>query len=395
MNRLDHTVDLLRTLVQFDTTSARSNLALIDFVIDYLRQFGVQATLTHDATRQKANLYATLGRPDKPGICLSGHSDVVPVTGQNWHYEPFQLTEHQGKLYGRGTADMKGYLACMLASVPMFLEQGHNVPFHLAISYDEEVGCVGVRELLAALAQQAVQPLACIIGEPTRMRLAVAHKGKRAWRCQVHGCAGHSALTHLGVNAVEYAAELVAYLRRLNRQLQADGPYNPRFEPPYTTVHTGKIQGGIALNVIPHQCELDFEIRNIPQDDPQALFARVQSYAETELLPQMRAVAPETGFTWQELAQYPALQETTDNAWLRQLAQSLLGSTEEDTLSFGTEGGLFQEIGIPTIVCGPGSMDQGHKPDEYVEIAQLASCLDFLQSLAHTAAHTSLPTTAA
>lgn len=378
---MEQTVELLRSLVQFDTTTAQSNLGLIDFVVDWLRGHGITSTLVHDETGRKANLYATIGRPDRPGICLSGHSDVVPVTGQDWHTDPFQLVEREGRLYGRGTADMKGFLAAMLASVPVFLEYGGGIPIHLAISYDEEIGCVGVRRLLEQLTRSQVRPLACIIGEPTSMRLAVAHKGKRAWRCCVRGRAGHSALTHLGVNAVEYGAELVAHLREVGRQLRLGEGHDPRFEPPYTTVHTGRIEGGIALNVIPETCRIDFEMRNLPGDDPQALFDQVRAYARDRLEPEMRAVDPAAGFDWQDLAAYPALERTPGGDWLRQLAGDLLGNHETRTLSFGTEGGLFQAIGIPAIVCGPGSMDQGHKADEFVDRSQLQACLDFLRRL--------------
>lgn len=385
MTTLKQTIDLLGTLVGFNTVSKNSNLDLIHFVINYLKTYGIESSLTYDDSGQKANLYATIGSKDQSGICLSGHSDVVPVTGQSWDYDPFKLSEHDGKLYGRGTADMKGYLAVVLANVPLFLQHAEKMPFHIAISYDEEVGCVGVRRLIDVLSQQAVKPAACIIGEPTSMQMAVAHKGKKAWRCSVTGHTGHSALTHLGVNAAEYGAEVVSFLRRLSNQHRNQGPYNPKFDPPYTTVHTGKIQSGTALNIIPELAQIDFEVRNIPNDDPNQLFKQVQNFAREQLLPEMQTVHASTGFDWETIASYPALELIPESNQLRQLVATILGSEQTKTLSFGTEGGLFQEIGIPTIVCGPGSMDQGHKANEFIEISQLEACHQFMQRLAKIA----------
>ena len=250
---------------------------------------------------------------------------MVPVTGQNWSVDPFNLSEHEGKLYGRGTADMKGYLAVMLANVPLFLQHADNIPFHLAISYDEEVGCVGVRKLIEKLETQPVKPLACIIGEPTSMRVAVAHKGKRAWRCSVKGHTGHSALTHLGVNAAEYGAELVSFLRQLARQRREQGPHNHQFEPSYTTLHTGKFQSGTALNIIPELAQIDFELRHIPEDDPDTIFSEIQTYAQTTLLPEMHEVNHDTDFHWETIASYPALEEIPESEALRRLVAGIIG----------------------------------------------------------------------
>jgi len=380
--RLDKTVDLLQALVGFDTRSARSNLELIAFVSEYLAGFGVEATLTYNDARDKANLYATIGPRDRSGLCLSGHTDVVPADGQPWTVPPFALTYGEDRVYGRGTADMKGYLAAVLASVPYFLERCRDLPIHLAFSYDEEVGCRGVRGLLGQLEHAPFKPLACVIGEPTLMRVAVAHKGKRAYRCCVRGLAGHSALTHLGVNAVEFAAELVSHLNGVGRELGRSGKRDERFVPPYTTVHTGRLHGGIALNVIPDQAELEFEIRNLPGDSAGEIVAGIRRYAESELVETMRQVEPASAIEWEELVDYPALAEDPAAAWLRDLACRLAGDLDTCTLSFGTEGGLFQRIGIPTIVCGPGSIEQGHKADEYVELGQLSRCLNFLDGLA-------------
>jgi len=254
--RLSASLDLLDTLVAFDTRSQNSNLELIGFVQAHLATQGIASTLTHDAERRKANLYATIGPSDRAGLCLSGHTDVVPADGQPWTVPPFQLTRREDRVLGRGTADMKGFLAAVLASVPHFVATCREVPIHLAFSYDEEVGCRGVRGLLRELEAAPVKPLACLIGEPTLMQVAVAHKGKRAYRCCVKGLAGHSALTHLGVNAVDFAAELVTHLRRVGQGLREHGAHDDRFVPPYSTVHTGTLRGGIALNVIPDQAEV-------------------------------------------------------------------------------------------------------------------------------------------
>lgn len=381
-SRLETTLSLLQTLVEFDTRSSRSNLDLIAFVRDYLAGFGIDASLNYSASNDKANLYATIGPRDRAGLCLSGHTDVVPADGQPWTVPPFALTRQDDRVLGRGTADMKGYLACVLATVPHFVEHCRTLPIHLAFSYDEEVGCRGVRGLLDELARAPFKPLACIIGEPTRMQVAIAHKGKRAYRCCFKGLAGHSALTHLGVNAVDFAAEFVTYLRRASRALREHGHHDARFEPPYSTVHTGKLHGGIALNVIPDHAEVEFEVRNLPDDGIDDIVLAARRFSEDELERDMRAVAANTGIEWQELVDYPALAADPAADWLREMACELTGDNALRTLSFGTEGGLFQGIGIPTIVCGPGSIEQGHKADEYVETSQLERCLGFLEKLA-------------
>jgi acetylornithine deacetylase len=381
---LDSTLDLLERLIAFDTRSSESNLALIEFVQSYLNGYGVRSTLVYDATQTKANLFATIGPPDRPGICLSGHTDVVPASGQPWTVPPFELTRAADRVYGRGTADMKGFIAVVLASVPRFIRSCIETPIHLAFSYDEEIGCVGVRGLLSQIAAAPVKPMACIIGEPTSMQVAVAHKGKRAYRCCVKGLAGHSALTHLGVNAADFAAELVTFLRRTAHGLRTDGKRDDQFDPPYTTVHTGKLNGGIALNVIPDYAEVEFEIRNLPSENPSSIVNSVQAYAENELVCEMRATAKESDIEWQQLVDYPGLADEPAAAWLKELACKAAGDDSVRALAFGTEGGLFQAIGIPTVVCGPGSIEQGHKADEYVEIDQLTRCIDFMDALAKT-----------
>ncbi|TBV03032.1 acetylornithine deacetylase [Pseudomonas dryadis] len=364
---------LLADLIAFDTTSRESNLALIDYVRDYLAGLGVASETLFNAGRSKANLHARLGPTGPGGVMLSGHSDVVPVDGQPWTLPAFRLSERDGRLYGRGTADMKGFIACVLASLPRFLERPLRLPLHIAISYDEEVGCLGVRSLIEQLRASPERPAICLIGEPTHMRPVLGHKGKLAMRCEVHGAACHSAYALLGVNAIEYAAKLIGRLGELGTQLAAPERHDPRFEPPYSTVQTGLIQGGRALNIVPAECCFDFEMRALPADDPQQVAAALRDYAERELLPRMRAVSADSDIRFSELSSYPGLLTDPASEAARLLAL-LCGREDFTTVAFGTEGGLFDEAGIATVICGPGSMEQGHKPDEYVSLEQLAQC---------------------
>lgn len=372
--------DLLRTLVGFDTTSRESNLQLIEFVRDYLAGFDVRSELIYSETRSKANLFATVGPAQVPGIVLSGHTDVVPVDGQPWTVSPFELSERDGKLYGRGTADMKGYIACVLALVPALVNANLRVPVHIALSYDEEVGCLGVRSLLAELQQRPVKPMLCIIGEPTELKPVLGHKGKLAMRCDVHGQACHSAYAPQGVNAIEYAAELIGELGRIGQRLKAPALHDDRFDPPFSTVQTGVISGGNALNIVPADCRFDFEIRALPAQDPSEVAQQLQAYAEQQVLPRMRAVSEHSDIRFSELSAYPGL-ATDAQSEAAELIAAFCGSRAFTTVAFGTEGGLFDAAGIPTVVCGPGSMDQGHKPDEFVSVEQLTRCDEMLQRM--------------
>nr|AET17167.1 Putative peptidase [Klebsiella pneumoniae]AHG55609.1 putative peptidase [Klebsiella pneumoniae]AHG55813.1 putative peptidase [Klebsiella pneumoniae]AHG56028.1 putative peptidase [Klebsiella pneumoniae] len=372
---------LLERLVAFDTTSRESNLALIDFVWHYLTDLGVNCELIHNAGRSKANLYARLGPAGSGGILLSGHSDVVPVDGQNWSVPSFALSERDGKLYGRGTADMKGFIACMLAAVPHFLAQPLAQPLHLAISYDEEVGCLGVRTLLDVLASRPEKPDLCLIGEPTELQPVLGHKGKLAVRCEVQGAACHSAYAPQGVNAIQYAAKLIHRLTAIGEVFAAPERQDTRFDPPFTTVQTGLIQGGRALNIVPAECTFDFEVRTLPQDDAQQVAEELERYAQRELLPQMRAVNSDTEIRFYPLSSYPGLYTAAQSA-AAQLLAHLTGSEAFSTVAFGTEGGLFHQAGIPSVICGPGSMAQGHKPDEFITIEQLDACDAMLRRLA-------------
>lgn len=365
--------DLLAQLVRFDTTSRESNLALIDFVRTYLQDHGVACELVYNAHKSKANLLATIGPAQVPGIVLSGHTDVVPVDGQRWRVAPFELTEQDGKLYGRGTADMKGYIACVLACVPALVQASLRMPVHIALSYDEEVGCLGVRSLIERFHGQPVKPLLCVIGEPTELKPVLGHKGKLAMRCQVHGTACHSAYAPAGVNAIEYAARLVSELVRLGETLKATQHLDARFDPAFSTVQTGLISGGKALNIVPQECSFDFEVRSLPAQDPWQVVQQLRDYAEHSLLPAMWAVSAQAAINLSELSSYPGLATSPESQAAEWVAQ-FCGSPDFGTVAFGTEGGLFDQAGIPTVVCGPGSMEQGHKPDEFISLEQLQAC---------------------
>ena len=379
MNRLTSR-DILARLIAFPTVSRDSNLALIAFIRDYLATYGVESELFYNEEKTKASLFATIGPEDQGGIILSGHTDVVPVDGQQWTVPAFALTEQDGKLYGRGTADMKGFIACVLAAVPDLKQSSLRWPVHLAFSYDEEVGCLGVRPMLANLAQRDLAFKMCLIGEPTQLKPVLGHKGKLAMRCQVKGAACHSAYAPYGVNAIEYAAQLIGKLGEIAAEQAQPQYHDSRFDPPFSTIQTGLIQGGRALNIVPEECEFDFEVRALPDFDAKTVAHTLQTYAEQELLPKMRAVQADTHIVLEELSAYPGLVTAKDSE-VAALIASLCESDEFGTVAFGTEGGLFHQAGIPTVVCGPGSMDQGHKPDEFVSIEQLARCDQMLQRL--------------
>ena len=373
-------VDMIRTLVGFPTVSRDSNLELIHFVRDRLTALGADARLTYNDERSKANLFATLGPRGMPGIVLSGHTDVVPVDGQAWDTDPFCVVEKDGRLYGRGTSDMKSFVAVALALAPEFVQRGLKTPLHFAFSYDEEIGCIGVGRLIADLAAADIKPKSCIVGEPTLMRPVIAHKGKKGYRCIVRGFACHSAYAPAGVNAVEAAAEAVAYLKSMARRHRDHGPYDRGFDVAHTTVHTGVMRGGTALNIVPHECTFDFEFRHLPGDDPDALLAEFEHYLQTRLVPEMRAVQPDTGFTIVPLSSLPALDNGPEGEVVG-LAQELSGNDDIGKVSFGTEGSQFQRAGIPTVVCGPGSIEQAHKPNEYVALEQVVKCEQFIRRL--------------
>jgi len=374
------TIELIKQLIAFDTTSRNSNLELMSFVAEYLKTLGVESELVHNEERTKANLYATLGPGDRPGIALSGHTDVVPVDGQDWDTDPFQVVEKDSKLYGRGTSDMKSFIGVCLALAPEFLERDIETPLHLVFSHDEEIGCVGVRSLIDILKDRPLKPSGVIIGEPTDMKVVRAHKGKLSYRCQVRGFEAHSSLAHVGVNAVEAAAEAVAYLKSMARRHRDEGPFDAELEPPYTTVHTGTIHGGTALNIVPRDCSFEFEFRHLPEDDPHALLGELREHVSRHIEPEMTTRQPSCGFHFEPISRIPGL-STDEEAEIVQLAKSLTGQNTTGKVAFGTEAGLFQDNGMPAVVCGPGSIDQAHKPNEFIALEQIARCEAFVRKL--------------
>jgi acetylornithine deacetylase len=375
--------DMIRRLVAFDTTSRESNLALIDWVRGYLESHGARCTLTFDDDRRKANLFATLpakdGNTTVGGIVLSGHTDVVPVDGQPWDTDPFEAALVGDRVFGRGVTDMKGFSATGLAMVPEFLRRGLARPLHFALSYDEEVGCIGVRRLIADIVARGVKPLGCIVGEPTGMELVVAHKGKNSWRCRVRGHEAHSSLTPLGVNAVQIACEIVTYLTNMARAFRDQGEYDDAYDVPFTTVHTGVIRGGTALNIVPRDCQFDFEIRHLPFDDPEELFAEVEAYAQ-RFLPEMQKVDADAYIAFDALSATPGF-DTHGESEIAALGRSLSGADDHGKVSFGTEASLFHDAGIPAIICGPGHIAQAHQPNEWVATDQLRRCEAFMRRL--------------
>lgn len=372
---------LLEELIRFDTTSTRSNLGLIETVRDRLRARGIDAMLVFDRHGQKANLFATLPAAHgetNGGIVLSGHTDVVPVTGQRWSSDPFEPVIRGERLFGRGACDMKGFIAVALGLLPEMQRAALREPLHFAFSFDEEVGCLGAPLLLAELAKRGIRPSGCIVGEPTGMRPVVAHKGNNAYRCCVRGHAAHSSRTPSGVNAIEYAARLICRIRETADLLRRNGPFDRAFDVPCATAQTGLISGGIAVNTIPEACEFLFEYRNLPAEDPEGLFAQIARYAREELEPEMRSVADTASITFEKIGTTVAL-DVAEQAAVTRLVRSLCDDFETRKVAYGTEAGLFSQAGIPTVICGPGSIDDAHKADESVELSQLAQCDLFLR----------------
>jgi len=354
---------------------------LIHFIRDYLAKYDIHSDLVFNQDETKANLYATIGPKDKSGVMLSGHTDVVPVTGQNWSSDPFTVTEKENALFGRGTADMKSFIAVVLSYIPNLIEAKITTPVHLAFSYDEEIGCVGVRRLLEMMEGMPIKPAMCIVGEPTSMEVVNAHKGKLAQRVRFTGLEAHSSLTHIGVNAIDYAAELIVFIRQLAKKLKENGPYEEGFEVTYTTLHTGVINGGTALNIIPNHCEFKFEIRNIPKQDPKPLLDEIIDYARDQLEPEMKAIGPNCGIEFEHVSGYPGM-FTAANEEVINFVQSLANSDKLKKVSFGTEGGLFSnQLNIPTVVCGPGNIEQAHKPDEFIHLDQIDQMETFMLRL--------------
>jgi acetylornithine deacetylase len=372
-------LQLIQTLVQMNTVSHNSNLALIHFVRDELNKLGVASRITFNADRTKANLFATLGEGRPAGIILSGHTDTVPWDGQDWSVDPLSAVVKGDRLYGRGSCDMKGFIGMALAHADDFLNGSSPFAVHLALSYDEEVGCMGVKELIADMKDAGVQPLACIVGEPTSMVPATAHKGVYRYKCCVRGKEAHSSLTPQSVNAIEMAARVVGKLRDMAEGFEANEPRYEGFDVPFSTASVGQFHGGIADNVVPRDAEFRYEFRNLPTANAHAMQKEVLDYAAGKQ-PAMKKIAPDAGFSFETICEVPAFLGSDKDA-VTKLAQRLAGEKGTTLVAFGTEAGLFKSAGIPTVVCGPGSINQAHQPDEFVSLEQLARCEAFMKGL--------------
>lgn len=370
---------MIERLVAFPTVSRDSNLGLIEWTRDYLAGMGVKSRLTYDVSGKKANLFATVGEGRKPGLILSGHTDVVPVDGQAWDSDPFKIAIRDGMMFGRGSADMKGFIGTALALVPQFLAANMDAPLHLALSYDEEVGCLGVRSLIADLAETGLKTAGCIVGEPTMMQPIIAHKGTHRFRCHITGREAHSSYTTQGVNSIEYAARIIVYIRQMADRLAQLETRDYAFTVPFTTLQTGTIRGGLASNIVPKECEFQFEARTMPGVAADKLYQEIQDFAAT-LLPEMRRVEPNAAIAFEWVASAPGLNMQESDA-IVELASALSRNRPDGAVSYGTEAGLFQQAGIPTVVCGPGNIEQAHRPNEFVTLVQLAQCEAFMLRL--------------
>jgi acetylornithine deacetylase len=375
------TVALLERLVSFDTTSRNSNLALIGFVREYLDRLGVPYRVSTDPTGQKANIHAMIGPRIAGGIALSGHVDTVPVDGQAWTGDPFTLRRREDTLVARGACDMKGFVAACIAAVPDLKSRTLARPVHLFISYDEEVGCGGAQRLIEDLDESGLKPSLCVVGEPSGMQPILAHKGKLNLRVTVRGKTGHSSDPARGVNAVHCAAEAISWIAREAKRLAAEGPFRPEFDPPHTTIHAGTVHGGTILNVIPEHAAFTMEWRHIPGDPPHERMRQMQKWIADSIEPAMKAVDPACGFQYAIELEMPGMALPPDHE-LATLVKHLSGSNSAGAVSYGTEGGFYEEAGIPTIICGPGHIAQAHQPDEWIATSELDACDRFIRRLA-------------
>ena len=380
MTTLARTREILAELIGFPTVSADSNLELITYAATLLSEAGAALSISRDETGEKANLFATLGPPIDGGIVLSGHTDVVPVEGQEWTSDPFVLAERDGLLFGRGACDMKGFIAACLAMAPAFAELDLKRPLHFAFTYDEEIGCFGARALMDELVRAEVKPSVAIIGEPTEMRVIEGHKGCYEYTTEFTGLEGHASEPERGVNAVEYAARYIARLLDLGEALKTRAPAESRFEPPWTTLQVGRMAGGVARNMIAGSCEVEWEMRPVQKSDADFVKSDIGAYVDTILRPAMQAVSPDANIVTRTIGEVEGLQVATESE-ARAIVSELTGATEADVVAFGTEAGLFQAAGMSAVICGPGSIAQAHKPDEYIALEQLQACLDMLGKL--------------
>lgn len=377
---LSASIEWLDRLIAFDTTSRLSNLELIQEVQDYLDGLGIPTRLTRNEDGGKANLWATIGPEDRGGVVLSGHTDVVPVDGQDWSRDPFKMHREDGKLFGRGTCDMKGFCAIALALAPDMKQRSLKTPIHFAFSYDEEVGCVGVRGLIKDVVENLPLPRAVVVGEPTSMKIIGGNKGGRSFRTTVRGVPGHSSEPNRGANSIMAAARIINHIEDLQAELAAEADPESPFDPPYTTFDLGVIEGGTANNIIPEYTHFNWGYRGLPNEDPEVLEGRVKAFIAEEIDPKLKVVAPHAGVTTTLRNATPPLMPDTESA-AEQLIRHLTGLNESGTVAFGTEAGLFQQAGIPGVIFGPGSIQQAHQPDEFIEVSQMAECVAFVRKL--------------
>lgn len=381
MTKLDDTVELLRELVAYPTVSADTNLAMVDNLAGWLEASGARVEIIHDETGRKANLWATIGPERDGGILLSGHTDVVPAKGDDWTNDPFEMVERDGKLYGRGTCDMKGFIAAAVAMAPVLAHSVRERPLHFSFTYDEEVGCMGAQALADTLAAKGIRPGVAIIGEPTQMRVIEGHKGCCEYTTRFEGLAGHGSRPELGVNAVEYAVRYVSRLLELRRPLRARAPKESRFDPPWTTINPGSLIGGVAHNVIADRAAVQWEMRPVQPADGAFVREEMRRYVHEHLLPEMQAVAPGARIVTEVIGEVEGLEPASANE-ARDIVMELTGANTCELVAFSTEAGIFQKLGTDVVVCGPGSIEQAHKPDEYLALDQLAQCLSMLEGLA-------------
>lgn len=380
MASLERTIDILRDLIAFPSISSDSNLEIINYLAGHLRDVGADVQLQTAPCGTKANLFATLGPEGPGGIVLSGHSDVVPVADQDWTHDPFEMIQQDGKLYGRGTCDMKGFIAATIAKAKDYARIPLNKPVHFAFTHDEETGCIGAQALAGWLQEHEIRPALAIIGEPTMLQVIEGHKGCCEYTTHFHGRAGHGSMPDLGVNAVEYAARYVSRLIELGEELKTRAPSDSRFEPPWTTINTGSLSGGSIHNVIPQTATVQWEFRPVQNNDVTFVKEEVETYVNTVLLPAMHAVDPGAAIRTEVVGEVAGLEPASVNE-ARDILMELTGSNTSDVVPFGTEAGIFAALGMHVAVCGPGSIEQAHKPDEFLAIDQLAKCLSMLDGL--------------
>ncbi|PBQ15521.1 acetylornithine deacetylase [Pseudomonas congelans] len=374
-------LEILKRLIAFDTVSSEPNIALIEYVRELLASKGIESLIVKDETGKKANLFASTGPRDVPGVLLSGHTDVVPAAGQAWTMPPFQATLRDGRIYGRGTCDMKGFIALAIDAMLDAADMTLMRPLQLALSHDEEIGCVGVRRLLDVLHLAPVRPFLCVVGEPTLMQFAVGHKGKASYRTFCRGQETHSSLAPRAVNAIHLASDFIAELRNSQRQIEQQGARDEGYDIPYSTVHIGRIDGGKALNIVPNLCTMEFEYRNLPGDNPDALLEQLRERAEV-LVREARQLSGVADIEIEVMNEYPALETHPSVEAVRMLHAFAEPGTQHIKVSYGTEGGLFAgRLNVPVVVCGPGSIEQAHKPDEFIDESQMNAGERFLQSL--------------